>query len=330
MRRRVVIAGGYGLVGGQLARRLRDADHDLDLILAGRNPDSDAARTLALALNARTLRLDVADPGADLATVGPVDLVVAALQDPGDHLLMASLRAGAGHIGIVGTAGTMASSAIAINALARGPALMLGHWQAGVLTALARHACRDFAWVDRIAMAALFDYGDPIGPMTAADTAGFAGQALIREGGIWTWVDAMSSGRIVSRGGLSAFEAHPMGVLDTPALAAVTGASDVRFDLGVGQSLGSANGGVASHDLYVDIDGTLSSGVSGARRTILSDPRGQAHLTAVGMLIGVERLLGLDGAPPPAAGLLFPETSIDLDRALQRLRDFGVHIEDVA
>ena len=82
-----------------------------------------------------------------------------------------------------------------------------------------------------------------------------------------------------------------MGVLDTPALAAMTGAGDVRFDLGTGTS------------------------------------RGQGHLTALGVLIGAERLLGLDGEPPAEGGLVFPESAIDPDRALARLRAFGVHIE---
>ena len=40
---RVVIAGGYGLVGGLVARHLRAAGHELDLVLAGRNPDQGAS-----------------------------------------------------------------------------------------------------------------------------------------------------------------------------------------------------------------------------------------------------------------------------------------------
>ena len=48
---RVVIAGGYGLVGGLVARHLRAAGHELDLVLAGRNPDQGAS--LAAELGAR-------------------------------------------------------------------------------------------------------------------------------------------------------------------------------------------------------------------------------------------------------------------------------------
>lgn len=323
---RVLIAGGYGLVGGQIAQLLRQAYHDLDLVLAGRNPDAGAA--LAAELRATTVALDVAAP--DLAGVGPVDLVIAALQDPGDNLLMAALRAGAAHIGIVRTADSMASSAIAAAALAQRPALMLGHWQAGVLTLAALAAARDFAQVESVEMAALYDYADPIGPMTANDAGGFVGRALIRRGGTWESVEAAEHGRSVARPGQPAFDALPMGVLDVPALAAMTGAREVRFDLGTGTSGGTAAGGPASHDLYIELTGRDTAGTAMARRVIVSDPKGQAHLTALGVLIGAERLLGLDGAPPPAAGLVFPEGVLDPARVMARLQGFGVTVETQA
>lgn len=328
MSARILIAGGWGLVGGAIARRLREAGHDVELILAGRSPETGAE--LARTLGARPVRLDVADPAEGLAAAGPVDLVIAALQDPDDALLMATLRAGAGHIGIVRTAANMASTAIAASALARRPALMLGHWQAGVLTLAALDAARGLASVERVEMAALYDYADPIGPMTASDAGGFVGQALIRQGGRWRNVNAPEAARSIARAGQPAFDVMPMGVLDTPALAALTGAADVRFDLGTGESLGTAAGGKASHDLYIDLGGRDAAGSAITRRTLVTDSEGQAHLTAVGVLIGAERILGLDGAPPPPAGLVFPEAVIDPVRAVERLRTFGVRIEAVA
>jgi hypothetical protein len=324
VRPRILIAGGWGVVGGAVARLIREAGHDVDLVLAGRNPDAGAE--LAQSLSARTVRLDVADPVEGLSNAGRVDLVVAALQDPDDRLLMAALRAGAGHIGIVRTAGNMSTSAVAACALARRPALMLGHWQAGVLTLATLAAAQAFDRVERVETAALYDYADPIGPMTAGDAADFIGRALIRDGGRWTHVDAAVSGRTVTRAQLPDFDAQPMGVLDTPALAAVTGADHVRFDLGTGTSLGTAAGAGASHDLYIDLAGRDAAGAPLRSRTVLSDPAGQAHLTALGVLIGVERVLGLDGAPSPGPGLALPESTLDPSVATARLRAFGVRI----
>lgn len=327
MRARILIAGGWGLVGSGIAKVLREAGHDLDIVLAGRNPDTGAA--LAAGLGARAVRLDIADPAEGLAAAGPVDLVIAALQDPDDTLLAAALRSGAGHIGITRTAGNMATSAITAAAFARRPAMMLGHWQAGALTLAALYAARSFKTVDRVEMAALYDYADPIGPMTEADASGFVGEALIRQAGQWVNVHAPDAARSVPRPGQATFDAMPMGVLDTPALAAMTGAGDVRFDLGSGESLGTAAGRVASHDLYIDISGRAAGGTTIHRRTLVSDPLGQAHLTALGVLISAERVLGLDGDPPPQ-GLVFPESSIDPNRAVARLQAFGVRIETLS
>lgn len=325
MRPRILIAGGYGLVGGQIARLLRDAGHDVELLLAGRNPDKGEA--LARELAAQVIRLDVANPVAGLVEAGAVDLVVAALQDPGDKLLTATLRSGASHVGIVGMADSVASAVIAASqASPVGTALFLGHWQAGVLVAAAQAAARNFAIVDRVELAALYDDADPIGPMTANDAGSFVGRTILRRDGAWVRVDAQDEQRRITREGAPAFDAAPTGVLDVLSLAAVTGAEHVRFDLGFGESLGTLAGDVASHDLYIDIEGTLASGEVARRRWWVSDPQGQAHLTALGVLIGVERVLGLDGADPPAGGVAFPEALLDPGRTLARLADFGVRI----
>lgn len=325
MSARILIAGGWGLVGSNIAKVLREAGHDIELVLAGRTPETGA--TFAAEIGARVVRLDVADPASGLAAAGPVDLVIAALHDPDDTLLAAALRSGAGHIGITRTAGNMASSAVTAAALASRPAMMLGHWQAGALTLAALNAAQAFASVERVEMAALYDYADPIGPMTADDATGFVGEALIRQDGHWRNVHAPDAARSVARPGLPAFDAMPMGVLDTPALAVMTGAADVRFDLGSGDSVGTAGGQIASHELYIDIWGHGTNRAALHRRTLVSDPKGQAHLTALGVLIAAERVLGLDGAAPPPAGLAFPESTIEPGKAVARLRHFGVRIE---
>jgi uncharacterized protein YbjT (DUF2867 family) len=326
VRPRILIAGGYGLVGGLVARHLRTAGHDADLILAGRNPE--AGEPLARELGARAGRLDVHDPTADLAAIGPVDLIVAALQDPGDSLIAAALNSGAAHIGITRGADSLTPTVMRVSAArASRPIVPLAHWQAGVLTLAALQAAETFASIERIELAALYDYADPIGPMTVADSASFVGRAVTRQAGRWVWLEASDHPRRVERAGSPAFDALPLGVLDVPGLGAVTDAQDIRFDLGTGDSLGTLAGGAASHDMYIDLTGRLASGRTATRRTTVSDPKGQAHLTALGVLICAERVLGLDGAPPPPGGLAFPETLIHPAAAAARLASFGVRIE---
>lgn len=59
---------------------------------------------------------------------------------------------------------------------------------------------------------------------------------------------------------------------------------------------------------------------------MLSDPKGLAHLTALGVLVATERVLGLDGQVPAAGGLHWPETLLQPEAAIARFEQFGVRI----
>ncbi|HEY6493499.1 MAG TPA: saccharopine dehydrogenase NADP-binding domain-containing protein [Trebonia sp.] len=322
---RVLIVGGYGLVGGWVARHLAKARPELELVVGGRNPA--AAAALAAETGAEVARVDTADAAASLGDVGHTDLVISAVTDPNDDLLRAALRCGAAHIGIVRTADTLGPTAMAAAILAQRPALVLGHWQAGAITYAALAAANGLSRVDRIELAGLYHLADPAGLMAQSASGGFFTQALLRRDGEWVHVPPAENGRTVTRTGQPPFAAQPMSALDVPGLAAVTGSRWLRFDLGVGDSAGTAAGGPASHEVYADVWGEDRNQQPCGRRTIISDPQGQAHLTALGVLIGAERVLGLDGAAPPPSGLVFPETAIDPQQAIARLRDFGVRVE---
>lgn len=322
---RILIAGGYGLVGSWIARHIRAAGHPVELVIGGRRPH--AGRDIAQEVDASLARVDTEDATVCLAAAGPVDLVVSALQDPDDRLLRAALDAGSAYIGIVRKADNVGPTAIMAVSQATQPVLLMGHWQAGVTTYATLAAAREVEQVERIEMAALFDPADAAGPMATTDSGSFFSKALIRRDRRWQWITPTDHPRVVERNALPAFTAQPMGVLDVPGIAAVTDAPHVRFDLGIGTSIGSAAGGLPSHEIYVDVHGLDRAGARTARRATVSDPYGQAHLTALGALIGAERILGLDGAAPLGPGLALPERAVDPERAIDRLRQFAVSVK---
>jgi hypothetical protein len=325
MAQRVLIAGGYGFVGGTVARYLRELAPDLDIILAGRSPEAGAE--LAREIEASILRLDVADPAAALADIGPVDLIVAALQDRGDTLIQAALAQGAAHIGITKVVEETGPAVFAaLHAPPRRPIVLAGHWAAGVLILAARPALAAFARVDSVAMSALFDADDAVGPMSASDAAAFSGRALLRRGGQWAWVDGGEHTRTLRLADGHQATVQPLATLDVPSLAAITGAPDIRFDFGEGESLGTRAGRRASHEGVIEIAGTLRSGQRVRRRVLVSDPKGVGHMTALGTLVVAERVLGLDGLPLPAGGLQLPETLVAPEAAIARFEQFGVRI----
>src|SRR5690606_8451844 len=86
----------------------------------------------------------------------------------------------------------------------------------------------------------------------------------------------------------------------------------------------------ASHDIYIDMEGTFLSSTKGKRRTIISGPKGNSHLTAIGVYLLTEKILGINGqSAPKSGGLYLPETILSAEDIVQRLTDFGVEISDV-
>ena len=322
----ILIAGGYGFVGGQFATMLRAAAPQARIQLAGRNPETGA--DLAARLGATTCRLDLTRP-LDLDLEG-VDLIVATVHDRADRLVEAAIARGIAHIGITRLAGDVAPTTFA--ALRQPPArpvVLAGHWQAGVLTQVAAHAAAAFARVERVDLVAVWDERDPVGAMSAADGDSFLGPALVRSAGTWSWVDAESAARRVHLDAGVEADGVPVGVLDVPSLAAITGAPEVRFDLVLAPSIGSRAGGAASHDVIVDLEGVLIDGSRGRRRWLATDPAGNGHMTAAGVAVLAGRILGTDGAAPAQGGLHTPDTLVPASAAIEQWQRAGIVIREV-
>jgi hypothetical protein len=293
--KRILIVGGYGLVGSHIARLIRKDYKDIKLILAGRNPKNGEQLVNELS-NAKTAYLNL-DEGLDLSVFGKIDLIITAMDD---HTNILRETAILNKIAIV-TVSEVASQ-IAPTAFDR----IIGVETAG-----------------------LYDEKDPIGPLVASQVSNFIGQALLRKGGKWLFVDAKDNAREINLHNHTSVTGYPMGTLDVPSIASFTNAANVRFDFATGVSIGSARGLEASHDLYIDIEGILSNGEQTKVRTIISGPKGNSHLTAVGVFLITEAILSLkDKSVPKKGGLYLPETIISDDDIISRLTEFGINIID--
>ena len=114
-----------------------------------------------------------------------------------------------------------------------------------------------------------------------------------------------------------------------------------RIDIGVLHSLKLINGerftplrrrllydpgSGASHEIVVEAAGVDENDHAKAVRATVADPERQTHLTAVGAWVQLEHLLGLDDAPPPAPGIVYPDTAPHVASALRVLRSSGVTV----
>ncbi|ATF13290.1 hypothetical protein HPY28_01435 [Brevibacillus sp. HB1.2] len=325
MANRLLIAGGYGVIGSAIARLIRSINKNVEIVLAGRNPEKGAPLARELG-HSQTAYLDLTS-GQTIENLGELDLIVVALQDPGDVLLQAALTKGIAHIGITKLADELSTLTFAaLQTPPKRPIVPLGHAQTGILTFVAAQAAMDFALVESIELASLHDERDLIGPSTLEESEGFISRALLRQDAQWKWVDATQHGRLVRLSGDYSVEGFPMAILDVPNLASITGAPNVRFDFVLGDSIGTRAGKSASQDLYIEMKGFLKTGKPASYRISISDPKGHAHMTALGVLLSIERILGWDGNPPADGGVYLPDTLLPIDTAIARIKDFGVQI----
>lgn len=322
--KRILIVGGYGHVGTNIARLIREADNTIQLILAGRNPQK--GKWLAKELiHAETAYVNL-EEGFDLVQFQEIDLIISALDDHSNILRETAILNGIACITVSELADQISTTAfLSMHRTISAPIVFAGHWQAGLLTLVVKQLASRFNRITHIETSGLYDEKDPVGPLVTEEVAGFVGKALIRQDGNWLYVDSKDNTRSVNLYGDSLAMGHPMSTLDVPSIAAFTDARNIRFDFIVGESIGSSKGLTASHDLYIEMEGILLSGEKSKLRTIVSGPRGNSHLTAVGVYLITESILGLNGrSAQKTGGLYLPETIVSADNIISRLKQFGI------
>ncbi len=341
----VVLVGGYGVVGGEVARMLRARHPSLPLVLAGRTPSRGEA--LAKEVGATLLALDLAGPA-------PLDFsaraVVSLVNDPSDRLLRACIRAGIPYVDITRwTARVQQALALVAVEPPRAPVVLSSGWMGGVVPLVGAALASELGGATSIDTSILYDLADRAGEdsIEFMDRMNFAFE--VTEDGRRQVVEPLTEARHVRLGGQNRRVVR----LDTPeqlTLPLVLGARTVSTRIGFSdgsatlalqalQGLGvfhllrgerfrglrrallrsSGRGGRAVLHIEVSRGGE-------SRSAELVDARGQAHLTAAGATLALERALGLDGDAPPR-GIAFPEQSTSPGRAVEALRSLGVEIE---
>jgi TrkA-N domain len=330
MKSRILIVGGYGVIGTNIARNIRKIYKDVEIILAGRNPEN--GESLAQELGgARTIYLDLTDSHSlEALQFDQFDLIVAALKDPSDILSHAAIEHNIAHIGLSEVADEILPILFkGLQSSLKRPIVLLAHQDAGVITLIAQKAAEKFSQINSIEIAGVYDDLDLLGPMNQSDfedSSGLTERSLLLENGKWIRVDPSKYVRKVQITKDHVLKGFPVSLLDVPSLATITNATTVRWDYVQGDSIGTIAGENPSHDTYIDIEGTLQSGDAAKQRIVVSDPKGQAHLVGIGVLVAIERIFGLDGQVPAAGGLYLPETLVTPDAAISRLEQFGVKI----
>lgn len=326
----LLVVGGYGLVGAQAARLLRQRDPGLRLLIGGRHPER--AAEFARSIGARAVAVDVGRP----APLGALDerpaAVLGVVSDGWGHLVADAMRRGvpvadihrAGHADVldvcVGAARARPTAAV----------LLAGSWFGGLAALMAAAAVGELGGAaDRVDLTVLASSDDRVGP----DSWGFAERLAwpfhpMRDGRRVP-AQPMTDPRPARCADGAVRPAALIGTLEQTTLPVTLGVPTVETRLAL-QSPASLRALVA-----LKRSGTLRAlarpALRGVRSALLErpgagdfagltvtargsgrgvsvdllDPRGQAHLSAVGAALAAERVLG--AALPP--GVSYPEQS---------------------
>ncbi|MBC7299598.1 MAG: saccharopine dehydrogenase [Nocardia sp.] len=324
MEQSVLILGGSGQAGSDTAALLRRWYPDLPLTIAGR--DLDRARQVAGELGTATaVKIDLSRRDLGLQETGHA-AVIAALWDNrlnGLHYAQdravpyLSISSGLLDIGPEVVAGAHQSNAA--------PVLIASHLMAGIVVLAALHFAAEFAGIDAVRVGVALDDTDTGGPAGIADLERWlsvTSAGLIRRDGVFTWLAAADASSNVHTVDGTALPGQSIPVLDVPSLAMATGSPNVRVDFAVGETPSRRRGEPASVEIRIELDGTDQAAHPLHRTHHLVHPAGQRPLTALGIALGMERLLGLTGTRP-APGIHTPESLIDPAHAVQRMREAG-------
>jgi hypothetical protein len=349
----VLVVGGYGVVGRQIAGCIRRRHPELKLVVAGRSAAK--ATEAAAAIGGTTgATVDVSRPHP-LGDMRP-RAVVSAVNDPGDHLLSDAVRAGVPLLDIARWTDRVRSAAALVRAQSpTAPVLLSSGWMAGIAATVAAGLAQRLDPVESIDISVLYSLKDKAGPDSAEYMDRLATPFAVTIAGRKERVRPLSDARRVAFPGGREAKVYRFDTPDQFTLPATTGAGTVAariaFDDAFTTSLLVAlvrsgawrliSGGRftalrrkllynpgpgAAHEVVIDVRGADGPGQRVSRRATISDPLGQTHLTAVAALVQLERLLGLDGAPPPSPGLVYPDSAPQLDAALAVLGEFGIAV----
>ncbi|MEV7270261.1 saccharopine dehydrogenase [Streptomyces bacillaris] len=338
----VLLVGGYGTVGTELARM---ASEEWPLLLTGRSVRRGAE--LGRLVGAEVRRWDLADREPFKAAVRAV---VGVVNDPDDRVLRAAVASGIPYVDVTRwTSRVQRAATVAALLRPASPILLSSAWMGGVVPLAAAALAGRLGGADGVETAVRWDLADRSG----ADSIEFMDRLgldfeVVTDGRHRT-VSPLSEPRTVPIGG----ERTKVARIDTPeqftlplTLGVSTATTRIGFSSAAGTSallavkrLGFFRWGRG--DRWRSARRTLlhSPGEGGVARlridvshgerhasAVVSDPAGQAHLTAVGALLGLRRVLGTDGAEPPT-GVAFPEQTPLASRVFAELAALEVRVD---
>jgi hypothetical protein len=352
----VLIVGGYGIVGREIARMLHDRYPDLQLRLGGRtkNPEMPFQSE-----RVRSVIVDNTGPNPLKNIVEPISIVINAANDPEDNLLKSVQEKGVPFIDITRFTKQCEQSHANANDALRSPVILASGWMAGtaalyskifaegledvVVNIHALYSLQDKAgpnsieYMDRLTIPFYVTNRDGkknVYPMTEPHKVKFPNGYQTKCYRLDTpdHLTVLRSDDIVEANFRIGFDKPSttfslVGLTRSGIWNLISGNKFKNFRKKILHSSGQGS----PHYLVISIKGkNRTTGELVERIVNISDPKGQTHLTAIGVLVQVEHLLHLEKYGLLRAGTYFPEFILEhgfpAAGILRLYSDYGVTV----
>lgn len=315
---RLFIAGGYGMVGSNIAELARKYFPKAEIFIAGRNPEKGKALAEKLG-NAYVVRFDL---GEDVIPEEAIksDIIVTAFPDPYNLLGELAIKHNIAFINITVGSGDEILPLLSLCAIHKPtkPIVPLGYYETGLFLPLVNQLADGFQTIEEVNLTALHDPADPLGEQTQAELSAEPVPAFVRLNRLWTRSGAE---REITLADGTTTQSIPFGTLDIPAVSAMTGAASVQEYVASGISVGSHKNGNPSIELYVDMEGVDLSGLRTTKRIVASDNQGHSHFTAFGVIVVINAILNSD-----TSGVRLFEELVDYKNTMRMMKGEGISI----
>lgn len=351
----VLIVGGYGIVGSQIATIFRKRNPSTPIIIAGHNITK-AEKFASTLSNARGAVVDVYKKHqiSDLDT--SISVVVTAVNDPENNILSDIIQHNIPYIDICRWTSRVREALIlsTINSPTQ-PIIFSSSWMAGVASIVAKIATTSFKSVNKIDIDILYSLKDKAGPNSVEYIDQLATPFDVLEDGKMSSVTPMTDPKQIEFSGGFKAKTFRFDTPDQMTLPIICNASSVSARIGYDDNTSAAflsllvrsgiwsllnrpiftklrrsllyNPGTGgSHEIVINVSGVSKNMASLNTTSTIVDEKGQTHLTAVGSVIQLERVLSLNGNVSAPVGISFPEKHESIDIAVATLKQEGIKI----
>jgi len=352
---RILIVGGYGVVGKQIAGLMAARNPGVELWIGGRSAQAAGAYAASFP-GARGIVIDVdsLDPLAGFAELP--DVIVAVANDRDDNLLLAAARRGIAYIDVTRWTPRLLKAMERISGVSQtAPVVLASGWMAGIAATVAAHFAAGMCEIQSIDIDILYSIKDKAGPNSVEYADQLNVPFTIWSGGKPQTVNPLTDPHKARFSNGRTLDCYRFDTPDQYTLVKTLGAAGVSSRLTYDDAAAAKfmrllstsgiwtllslrpfkrlrhaiiynPGAGAQHEFVVRIVGKDAAGAHLEKHISVIDPQGQTHMTAAGAVAQAERILGLRGRDVPPPGVSFPDQAADCAAGLVALREMGVSI----